>query len=552
MKPASTTRVSIYSTANSEYWKNLPSEEVSTGDSDGLTEINSNRPIDTFSLRELSNMEVAAAYLASLDLSADAFLIMAMLLKRAKIDPTWQRGRNRIYMLLDYAQAARLPAQLEIAHVLLEQELKKVKEPIERFLLHTSMSKIHERKQQVPLVRRELQNAVLASGVTHPADLLAQLPDKDRRLDFLTYDSVMDCVFSPHLSPDVLPDTGVYWHMPGVAMERSIEIRFLLSCPGPFEIRDERFGKNCLRNCLKWCSDQVRRMRNLPAVDRTWPFTFGSASFWVANTALFVALWSSCYIDRLDSGGATQTVDDSWSWRQEAEDQMGLSPAKLLGVLCRMVVLEIRSTTETSHLSNMGILRHAKQEFRRLSAKTDMNLAISFLKTYRAYSANHWESFRETERVLPEKAQNQFLGQMERYLRLRIPELPRASASTDVAYIPDPVAVKGILPTLASSLSSIDMTSMRNARNRMLQKADSIHKVMVDVPSAVLRSSDCRISLLSMDTLSTAFRSLNVSISQPDPHRSLRQSREMPALAEETQDSAESKSSRPHSSSSWL
>ncbi len=89
---------SVCSATESRSWVSFPSnwasvEYIRTY----VMEIDSNRPIDTFSKEELTNVKLTAWYLDTLACPEDAFSIMAMLLKREKVDPLWKCGKNRTY-----------------------------------------------------------------------------------------------------------------------------------------------------------------------------------------------------------------------------------------------------------------------------------------------------------------------------------------------------------------------------------------------------------------------------------------------------------------------
>lgn len=458
-------------------------------------QIDSNRPIDTFSEDEIANIKLAADYLQCLYFDEDAFALYALVIKRYQADPFQQR-RTMFSATISYARSAETTAHCEIVQNLLRLELEKAEEapsPVERFLIEMLLAYSYARVGCDSECVSDHLN--LARSCGDGEDLIAQLPSDDRSLDLLTYLNVVRCLPS---NCDLLGH-DLYGQEAGFSLkERQLEDAILQRIPGPFEIQDNMMGNPCIWRCLQWCERELGNLTVLPGV---WKSMKPNNKYIrsAETIGLFTCLW-----ERWHEPGLVFSKSDLRIWMTETEIRMGISPTELLAVLCWMINLATpwrRSKFDSELIFRLQFGSHALTEL------TDRELATKFLRIFiRRNSLGYWPRERH---ALQRVARTHVIGLLQKVLLIILPDLQSASDngfSTQVQTL-SIVAAK-ILPTLASSLSSTDLASLRTLRDRIQRNASNVIQITRDLPSTVLRDSlRSNLSLPTMSELSQAMAS---------------------------------------------
>lgn len=163
-----------------------------------------------------------------------------------------------------------------------------------------------------------------------------------------------------------------------------------------------------------------------------------------------------------------------------------------------------RSRTEARLISKL------QSVFRRLLSMPDRDLARTFLTLYHERNCLMFAS--KEQRKFQLVARSHVMSLLRKTLLITLPDW-KSGTSTPVSRRSEVRTTFGIvaatiLPTLASSLSSSELSSLRTMRDRIRRDVNSVMQVAMTLPSAVFRKGSLsNRSLLAMSELSQAFRS---------------------------------------------
>ena len=460
-------------------------------------EISWDRPIDEYSDTEVREMKRAAEYLQALTLEEDAFRIFALILKRYQ-----STSKERYEVLrsatIACARSARGKTYRGIAIRLISQKLDEAQgstSDAERFLYRMALSKLHVRDGD-DAAAAEQEHCARGYGDTKA--ILAQLPSESRLLDLLIFDGLMRCLYK---------DDGNKWNFQqddDLSLDQA-ELFELILCriPGPFELWDGHLQNPCLRSCLEWCN---REMKNTSAIGRIWRDIVPSKHKfleWSQTISVFSYFWELWQDQESSEAEGSLPI-----WMTDTESRFGTSATELLMTLCWMVVMytdDVRRLESRSQLiSKLQLIST------RLMQMSDLELAALFLATFR--QRNDLAQYSKGRSAFQKIARTHIMSSLHRMLGIVLPD-QKSGINTPIVESSNARATFGIvaatiLPTLASSLRSSELSSLRALRDRIKRDVHSTVTAAAALPSAVFRNGSLNNrSLLSMSELSQAFRS---------------------------------------------
>ncbi|ORY09621.1 hypothetical protein BCR34DRAFT_568226 [Clohesyomyces aquaticus] len=493
----------------------------------------SSRPVHTFSQQELVDMKMAAAFLRALGFAGDAFELITILLKQLKegnSEPAWLKSSA----LIDCVRSASSGPQVEIAR---NELLKALDEPresftdVEHFVYRMLLAETYSRSEE-----KYIEDSVreIAIGCELANDrMLDSLPDDHRLYDIVTYHYLNRCL--EYLNSFVKDD----WDQGSIFTDKEhLQIRILERIPGPFELRHGHMKKPCLRSCLSWCEEEFRSMSRLLDPLQSSQGSGNGYLYWTEHITLYCALWERWQARRRDCFGSQLAT-----WMQEAENQMGLTPAQLLSIVCGMIIGT--ALPRTSSL-NADLVSRGQNAVRAISRLTDKDLGCQFLETYSllgtllgppprqeahdlvSFFATLINSTREHEAIAG-KARKFVRDFIESDMNIILPVPYRDPtpdrASRDSQTLSPHVSntpmmsmtslAAAILPTLASSsIHSSDLAAMQSLKDR-IERTDS--NAIARIPSwgATWLASQSQTSIPTVCELSRAMESsLSLSSAQ--------------------------------------
>jgi hypothetical protein len=491
-------------------------------------QIDSSRPIDTFSKDEVEDMKLAADFLQSLGCEEDAFSLYILIYKvhshlqateNARSLPSWVMSSA----VISCATCAFTSPQIEIARNLLLQKLNEPQDStttVEKFLFHMLLAETYARVNDDTTARSHIE---IAMGLDLFADSgpLHGLPRKNRSYDILTYHYLTDGLgYQTLLGKASYDDVDVacesasngFWHGTTVregnnSNHTTQEVLFLdeweawnqllLQVPGPFEIKDDKMTNPCLKSCLQWCIEELERV---PTFSQSWNLVKSNRDNLVRAEVIgiYCCLW-----ERWQSYKGPEN-SDSLLWAEQAESLMGISAAELLKTLCSLM---ISVSPHSTRRSERNLVRRALFGAINLSLQPDIQLGCIFLDRFSSLRT----FFNASQKDVTFKNARQVYGKefIEKRLRIKLPDVI-SHALRNTRQSLDVVAAT-FLPTLASSLHSSEMASLRTMRDRIRNAGGAVTEIAMTLPSSVLRDRRSNSTLPSMSELSAMASSLSLS-----------------------------------------
>jgi len=273
-------------------------------------------------------------------------------------------------------------------------------------------------------------------------------------------------------------------------------------------------GNPCIRSCLSWCSIQLQRLADIsiPAEISVLCQGTNAAIAWAEANAFFRIMWEQwCMLQSCDE-----------PWMTETQSKMGISPSELLLLVCR-VIHQVNLDDWEPARSNTELFTRLRKAAHILLKASGFQLARRVLKQYVARNtATAWPEWRSAVRRTERQCD---MSCLEKVLHVSFPNLgaaPRTMVNSmlvhpgetalllkDIGFTPKPQ----LSPTLASSMSSIDLSSFRRTGARaerairdLFQGKTSVHRT-----SQSLRGSEHRFSLARLSDLSMSLGSMSLS-----------------------------------------
>ncbi|KAF4626226.1 hypothetical protein G7Y89_g11937 [Cudoniella acicularis] len=506
--------------------------------------IDSSRPIESFSQHELQDMKIAADCLLSLTFDKESFALNVLLFKRIKQYPRCPTSVVHS-ALIACARSCQQPSQVEIAQNLLHQALDESKGPIneaENFVFRMLLADTYTRGQKygdaIPHVKHAWRS------VFSHRNFLQCLPKEHRALDLILYHYLSRSMrYHELLVDEDAPSNDIQLEVNPALLESQIQDQFLQKKPGPFELEDGRLNNPCIRSCIRWCTKEIEGTASEP---RPWKTLIKKCEQhrWAQGTglqllvtlrmtenqillalifALELYLWQRWQTLRSDPA-----EQDDLLWAHQAENLMGISASELLGTVSNLIICE--SHREKSKL-NRGLLARARTGASRLSKLSDQKIGVNFLCVFSKVAHlgpnisegtenisnlivlswkgmfDLWNADQDAVRKVACLYAKEFV---EETLFISLPEVHHSTPlPSDESKTSPQIMCAALLPTLASSLRSSQLSSLRILRDRIQQNVQhAMQEAAMTLPSDMFgdprRSST---SLPSMDELSQVMAS---------------------------------------------
>ena len=488
-------------------------------------QIDHNRPVDTFSKEDMADMESAADCFAALGCDHFAFQLYVTILRQH-----WKREKphdcpSAWYWIVQCAHTAANAKHALIIQNIIQDEWQHLlyddSRSTYKFLLNMLLAFVYHRNPETPNadLKRVTQAAWLyASYDPDDLKLFEYLPPVDRSLDLPLYRNILRLYANEFGRGPLTPSVG-----PGhaaTASPRRPEIAHRLDCcvlgrvPGPFEIRENHDTSiGCIKFCLHWCEDQLHRLKSRKTSHYVEQTERDTEVTWDSRDTLFFRLWQQWKHGEF-------TTFTSLLWADVAHGMMGISPTQVLSVATGMIYDYPRGPAPQSlgysdTLEIPRLLEQAKSMLR----ESDQQLGQRFLDHYVSQSnAAMWHDLRR----------HRFQGWgatvvqcVEGALGVAFPGLGTPSSSNDsqrpassllgssvnlsAGMLPVARQSKPWSPTLASSLSSLDMSNFKKTGVDAAQRLRNLARRSASVGTVL------SMPMMSISDLSDSLHSLSVS-----------------------------------------
>ncbi|EON66473.1 hypothetical protein W97_05571 [Coniosporium apollinis CBS 100218] len=488
-------------------------EQLSTGQASGRERlIDSSRPIDTFSRNEIQDMKHAADFLYSLLSDEDAFPLYVLVLKRLKQSnqPVWMMSSA----IIACARSATTSSQVEIARSLLEQKLQDPQgsaTDAEIFLFRMLLAYTYIRCGDDFTASFHIETA-MGFNLSNE-NLFMQLREEDRSLDIITY---------PFLAQYLgcLGDLGKAKTLGRVAQDKLVVDKSLIRrrlreailerAPGPFELKHGSMGNPCMRSCLQWCTSEIRCTVKIPG---SWKSLHSHRRYerQADYIGLFCCLWERWQTRR------TEFPAEQLPLMRQADKLMGISAAELLISMCRMIMHAAPARLDNSE---WDLLLRARIGAMSLSQQSDEQLGLQYLDlfsrmmTLRSSNDPVLDMFMKAARVYQAELITKNLMIMLPDVQNFVSDSESGDPSDEFVKSNTPtrslsIVAAVLLPTLAPSLDSSDLSSLRLLKDRIQQDMrGAARDAAMRLPSTAFRnSSRSMLDLPSMSELSQAMAS---------------------------------------------
>ncbi|KAM7204689.1 hypothetical protein V8F20_003473 [Naviculisporaceae sp. PSN 640] len=468
-------------------------------------------PVETFSDQDIIDMECAAECLSMVSCDREAFQLYTTILKRY-ISDNARRDNRFWYLIIQCAQTASIPDHAEVIQSFIRAELARVQTfPIHkpcsctttgiRLLLHMLLA-VTSRWSQGN-VEDEIDNAcasleaiglclIFSHLSLHPSTVLPFYRNMLRllRMQRLPGNSSWGI---PMTSSDLWSPIPFEFRPYGARLENlmplesptlevwPLEIGILYRTPGPFEIQQDGLMANpCIRSCILWCRETIQDIQSIPHSREILEIYMDEdARGWASANSLFVWLWK-CW---KTCTGPTNV------WMSKTMERMGISSTELLLLVCRAIYKSrtpedlFNDVWEPDYCRFIHRMRARCQYF---AHQQDIHVARAILGEYvSSHTLTQWPSWRSMVlRFERDRAMETF----ENVLRVRFPKLDvpgnrlrpvlisRKGNSHLVTLLeeddkdeerdargshPGFKKAQVFSPTLASSLSSLDLSSFK-------------------------------------------------------------------------------------------
>ena len=507
-----------------------------------LRAIDRNRPVETFSAQDIADIQHAAECLSMFCCNREAFELYTTILKRQLSDDT-SRDNTFWYLVIQCAHTASIPEHVVVIQNIIRAELARLQQPQSprpsigspaaiNLLLHMLLAFTASRANSPEGVALEITNArtyLIQKGLSI---IFQHLPPDDRSLDLPVYRNILRVQGSESCDlTSPVPFEFAPFGLTRLDNKLPLEDWILSQVPGPFELqKNGRMANPCIRSCLSWCEGTL-------LVLRSTPLTHGIADFctdkvgiaWAEANALFIVLWEHWVThDRNPPTSATKAM-----WMTATQDKMGISATELLLLVCR-AIHNSYYPWNTPAATEDELVRRLRKRAEELVQESDAKLSRRILKQYiTRNTVTEWPSWRSAVQRL-EKAR--MLRCFENVLLVRFPRLGVTRHLINSVLIPPGVAgleelnsalmmadetstsssftivdkAPQLSPTLASSLSSVDLSSFRKTGVSAILRLSKLARRSSSTSSRT-RSDRKMTSIAGVSDLSTSLRSMSIS-----------------------------------------
>lgn len=226
--------------------------------------ITSQRPVSTYTAKDMDHIQLAAEYLEAMGYEEDAFSLYALLLKKLHEDGSQDKA-TFLNAIINYSRCVSTPGHCEIIQHHLRDQAQQLSEEVSscllyQFLIEMALAETYSRKYDTLAVKTHLRKArqlIPRDNGFHR--VTKQLPQNNRSLDLVLYHSLRRLCdpYAENLLPREDPKEFTSWEFDVPALERTT----LHRVPGPFELKYPEMGNPCIRMCLRWCYQKLQQLR---------------------------------------------------------------------------------------------------------------------------------------------------------------------------------------------------------------------------------------------------------------------------------------------------
>jgi hypothetical protein len=443
-------------------------------------QVDPNRPIDSFSEDEISNMKMAADYLSTLYFDDEACYLYALVAKRFRAEQCKQTSQS-LSTIVNFARTAMIMTDKAIIYNLLQEQIDGESNSFKKFVWYMLRAYSKSRKNDAECLEAVsgAKDLRIAREIFEAEDIISLLPNDTRALDFAAYHGILRCMSLSSAQFEQREGWGVFRKegtemMQGHAAEK-ISQQLMSRTPGPFEIEDGKMKNPCLRSCLEWCINELPHVKSVPGLWKSEQFlkfkfreTITKEERYHRNhcrsmaevNAIFTCLWDRSRNPPKSSSDPCES--NSRQWINECDTRMGLSPALLLNLVCRMTSLWNISGWKASKKSN-ALVRNTIKRLQLVSEFDDEALAMLLLDKY--VRRHTYEVWSKTRYAMRDISRAHTFEICRKTMMIIVPErIPAVFSSCGTPRM----ALAEILPTLAPSLDSESLRRMKRMWNRSI------------------------------------------------------------------------------------
>lgn len=446
--------------------------------------ITAQRPVSTYTAKDMGHIQLAAEYLEAMGYEEDAFSLYALLLKRLHEDCP-QDEMTFLHAILNYTRCVSTPGHCEIIQHHLRDQAQQLSNEVSSYLLYhflieMALAETYSRKYDTLAVKIHLRKA--RQLIPGPLDngfhqITKQLPQNDRSLDLILYHSVRRACdpYAENLLPTEDPKEFHSWELKVSALERTT----LYRVPGPFELRGSEMGNPCVRSCLHWCHQNLRQLEYVPG---PWMEVLSSEkkvprerTTTVHRMFLFTCLWNMLPKDPKSSSLNKEAA----AWMSQAHSRLGVNATELLMITCAQIVHASSSSEDpTAFRFEQELIYTLRGGAERLLEKPDDALAQRFLNAFVQYRTLEEEGEARWLKDLRQRSREGTVGQLERALHTTFSQTREFTTqlTQSTRRLSMQVAEAAKHMTMTSSLRSSD-SSMLNFRKVKESMGERVRKL---------------------------------------------------------------------------
>ena len=490
--------------------------------------IHHNQPVETFSAQDIADIKHAAECLSMFCCNREAFELYTTILKGQLADDTC-RDNNFWYLVIQCAHTANIPEHVVVIQNIIRTELARFQDCPPRcppfgshattgLLLHMLLAFTFSRTGDAENVALHIAEAHVHLDWVRVSGIFEYLPPDDRALDLALYRNILRLERSE--SYDLTSPVPFEFTPFGFRLENKMPFEdcILFQSPGPFELQTNgRMGNPCVRSCILWCERALLLLHSIPVPPEIINLcTDKPGMAWVEANALFITLWEHWM---------TYNSPNQSTWMTATQERMGISATELLLLVCRAIHGSYYPWNMTAKFDG-DLIRRLRKKTEDLVQLPDLKVARKFLKQYISRNTvTMWPSWRCAVQQL-EKAR--MMKCFESVLLVRFPRLsitrdlissvliPRKRAGKysklvvlreEDDELPVPVFDKAqqLSPTLASSLSSVDLSAFRKTGVSAMRRVSKLAR------GSLSTSSGFKMSIAGYSDISTSFGSMSIS-----------------------------------------
>lgn len=487
--------------------------------------ITSQRPVSTYTAKDMDHIQLAAEYLEAMGYEEDAFSLYALLLKKLHEDGSQDKA-TFLNAIINYSRCVSTPGHCEIIQHHLRDQAQQLSEEVSscllyQFLIEMALAETYSRKYDTLAVKTHLRKArqlIPRDNGFHR--VTKQLPQNNRSLDLVLYHSLRRLCdpYAENLLPREDPKEFTSWEFDVPALERTT----LHRVPGPFELKYPEMGNPCIRMCLRWCYQKLQQLRY---VSGPWMEVVSSEKkahkdrvATVHRMFLFTCLWN-IWIDEPGASSLTSKAD-SWMW--QTHSRLGVNATELLMIICAQIVHESGSSKGSKWFpTELELIWRLRRGAERLLGLLDDALARCFLNAFVQYRTLEEEES-QWLKDLRQRSRAGTMGQLERALHTTFSQTRELTMhlTRSTRRLSMQVAETARHMTMTSSLRSSDL-SLLNFR-KVKESMDERVRKLKDQPSMSSvsfghSSQRSRFSFWTMSQLSQTMERTSLSLPSAGP-----------------------------------